>query len=276
MARSKNWTFTYQLDDYSGTEDPINIFDEGTMKYLVFQVEKGTHLHVQGFVSYIKQLRFSAAKSGLNLGDSPHLESAKGTPSQNRTYCTKEETRVAGPWEYGNIKTNQGQRTDLEEVADMVKTGAALSAVAAEHPTAFIKYSRGIQALAHILNPSPPWRNVKTIVLWGPTGVGKTRAAVESGGSPYFVVMPGTWWDGYEGQDTIIFDDFYGQIRHGEMLRWLDGYAVQIPVKGGFTGAHWTTVYITSNTCPDDWYKGVPEDSKAALNRRFTEIIHMT
>ena len=74
----------------------------------------------------------------------------------------------------------------------------------------------------------------------GPTGCGKTRSAYESTPSglpkPYFVVMPAQWWDGYNGQDTIIFDDFYGQIRMADMLRYLDGYPVQLLSKEDLYG----------------------------------------
>lgn len=278
MSRAKNWCFTYQLDDWADSaDDPINIWDEGTMKYLVFQVEKGTHCHIQGFVSFQKQLRLSAAKASLNLGDSPHLEPAKGSPSQNRTYCTKEETRLAGPWEYGDIPVSQGHRSDLDKACDMIKSGASLVSVATESPALWVKYNRGLQSLSHTVNPSPKWRTIITTVLWGSTGVGKTRTAYESCADPYFVVMPGTWWDGYDRQDTIIFDDFYGQIRLADMLRWLDGYPVQLPVKGGFTWSNWTKVYITSNAHPDDWYKGsdIPAEAKAALQRRLSEVIKM-
>ena len=81
--------------------------------------------------------------------------------------------------------------------------------------------------------------------------------------------------DGYNKQDTIIFDDFYGQIRMADMLRYLDGYPVQLPIKGGFVWAHWTHVWITSNSDPDTWYTSVPAETVAAFRRRITEIIHM-
>ena len=36
-------------------------------------------------------------------------------------YCSKEETRVDGPWEFG-VDKQPGQRTDLEEIGQLIKS----------------------------------------------------------------------------------------------------------------------------------------------------------
>ena len=111
-------------------------------------------------------------------------------------------------------------------------------------------------------------------IYYGATGTGKTRLAYESSDSVYkWNVDTPEWWDGYDGERTLLIDEFYGQLKPSRMLQLLDGYTCRLPVKGGFTYANWDKVYITSNAHPDCWYgELVPQAVKDALHRRYTEI----
>lgn len=280
---SKHWCFTLfateeQTPIWSSIEPdevaPLELFDAGNMDFMVYQVETCEdtgRIHLQGYFILKKQARMNKAKSFIDT--TAHMETSRGTPSQNIAYCTKDDTRIAGPWQWGQCETHKkGHRTDLDTVSEKIKQGNSLKQIAQDETSTMIRYSRGIQVVHHLLDESPKWRTVTTRVFYGPTGTGKTRTAYESCPDPYFVVMPGTWWDGYTGQDTIIFDDFYGQIRMADMLRYLDGYPIQLPVKGAFVWAKWTNVFITSNTHPDDWYPNVPQVTREAFMRRVTMI----
>lgn len=55
------------------------------------------------------------------------------------------------------------------------------------------------------------------------------------------------WLDGYHGQKTIIFDEFYGWIKYDLLLRICDRYPLQLPIKGGFVQCQATTFVFTSN-----------------------------
>ncbi len=75
--------------------------------------------------------------------------------------------------------------------------------------------------------------------------------------------------DGYNGQDAILFDDFYGGVMpYGSFLKCLDRYRFSVMVKGSSTLKKWKVVIITSNKPPNEWYPkyGLTE----ALKRRFT------
>jgi len=88
----------------------------------------------------------------------------------------------------------------------------------------------------------------------------------------YFVTPTSTgqlWFDGYDGQDVVIFDDFYGGLPLPYMLRLLDGYPMRLPIKGGHTYAKWTKVYLTSNVPPTEWY----QDPDGAFARRIHEVV---
>ena len=144
-----------------------------------------------------------------------------------------------------------------------------------------MKYRSGMTALAQdgMAKLARNWRDVRVVWLWGETGTGKTRAACSGTyGDDWFIVPPDTrgahWFDGYSGQKTIIFDDVdpTWQVPRPTWLRWLDGHALQVPVKGGFHHALWTTVVITSNFCPED---ALQQAYDAAIGRRITQVKRM-
>lgn len=66
-------------------------------------------IHYQGFMELKSSMRFGGIKTILRC-DSAHLEKRKGTPLQAWEYCAKEESRVEGPWQYGDPPKGQGHR----------------------------------------------------------------------------------------------------------------------------------------------------------------------
>ena len=101
MSQGKNWCFT--LFQYEQVPVWNELPDWAT--YMVFQEEQAPDTgrkHIQGYVQLVTQKRMKALKTLMN-SDSAHLSIAKGTAKQNKVYCTKEDTRVSGPWEYGEI-----------------------------------------------------------------------------------------------------------------------------------------------------------------------------
>lgn len=65
--------------------------------------------HFQGFVMLNKPMRYSAIKTLLSC-ESAHLEKTKGSPIQAWEYCEKEDTRVDGPWSFGDKPKGAGHR----------------------------------------------------------------------------------------------------------------------------------------------------------------------
>ena len=202
--------------------------------------------------------------------DSMHLEKRLGTAKQAIDYCRKEESRVDGPWEYGEHK-GQGKRTDIDDCVSAITDGASWKEIIEECPSTFVRYHKGLEKVKFIMTESPKWRDVEVFVYWGKPGTGKSRKVFENEEDVYRV-QGGKWWCGYDGQDAIVFDDFEGGIDYNKMLNYLDGYKLMLETKGGQTYALWTKVYITSNLAPEDWYLRV--DGSAALMRRIKEITY--
>lgn len=282
MSHASHWVFTWNDEWADVTDDPVHLWDASTMAYIVYQLERADtgQLHLQGFVSLIKKQRLSWLRKHISAD--AHFEISRGRPDQAAAYCKKEDTRVLGPWEYGAIPDARGKKSQTALAVESIQAGTPLADIAAEFPLAWVRSHRGLCSLSAALSrPKAVWREVTAIVLWGPTRSGKTRMAMESrcadGRNPFAMPLSeGFWFDGYDGEDTLVIDDFYGQIKFSSMLRIIDGHYLQVPVKGGFTWSRWTKVFITSNTHPDDWWKGsrdsIPLASIEALYARFHEI----
>jgi len=274
---SRGWCFTHFLaDDDKGQMK----FDETKLKYLCCQVEKTKEgkRHLQGYAEFTNAHRLTAAKLlliGCGLSNTVHLEPRKGTPQQARDYCHKLESAEAGTFrEWGKLAAGPGQRTDLQEVQDLLKKGASLNSIARACPVAFIKYGRGITA-THTEIVSPPERkNITVHVLIGEPGSGKTHYAFDKGGDDIYTLFSCApeWWDGYTGQKTILIDDFYGALPFERLLRILDRYPLNLPIKGGSRWAAYTQVFITSNHEWDTWY--LNHRNQAALRRRINKILY--
>ena len=96
MAFSKNWVFTLNNPLQNG--DTLLDLLSPLTGFVVFQKEQGAQgtIHFQGYVQWTIRKRLVAVKKILPTA---HWEVARGTPDQCQAYCTKEETRIEGPWQ---------------------------------------------------------------------------------------------------------------------------------------------------------------------------------
>lgn len=133
----------------------------------------------------------------------------------------------------------QGQRVDLLELKDMIDQGLPELALWEKD---FKTMTRNWKAMMHYraLKAQPRHWVTEVIVLIGPTGVGKTRWVVEMAlerRASLWTYSSGGWFDGYEGDEIALFDDFYGEessIKWDMLLKLCDRYPMKVPVKGGF------------------------------------------
>jgi len=111
------------------------------------------------------------------------------------------------------------------------------------------------------------------VCYWGTTGMGKSRRAWEEAGLNAYPKDPRSkFWDGYRGQEHVVFDEFRGGIDISHVLRWFDRYPVIVEVKGSSTVLKAKKIWITSNLHPNDWYPELDQET-SALIRRLT-IVH--
>lgn len=229
--------------------------------YLVYGRECVSTPHLQGYAELDKQYAFNTVKAMIPTA---HIEKRRGTAQQAADYCKKD-----GDFQETGTISNPGKRTDIAAVYELVKERKTDVEIGESNPTVYMKYYRAVDRVRlNYARQDNKFQPVKVTVLVGPAGTGKTKLAYAEDPDLYDMTDH-NWFDGYAGQKTVLIDDFYGTIKYGYLLRLLDGYRFQLPIKGGFTWKQWEHVIITSNAHPRDWYtKGLTP----ALERRISEI----
>lgn len=274
--QARAWLFTSFHASSEQVRHAIEASEQ--VKYAIWQVEQCPEtgrLHVQGYVEFKRPTRLAACKRAI--GDAQaHVEQRGGTPAEARAYCSKEETRIAGPWEFG-VFSGQGSRSDLVELHESLRTGKSLRAISNDHFEAFLRYNRGIQ-LYRLLNIGQRDWEMRCDIFYGPPGTGKSAAAHAIDPEAFRLPPQQTssgcgWWDGYDGQETVIIDEFYGQLRWGFLLQLLDRYPLRVEYKGGSVPFVGRRVIFTSNKPPWEWYDYSKFDC-GPLKRRITRIYH--
>lgn len=260
---ARNLCFT--INNYSENEiDDLANWDQVT--YLVYGKEVGDNgtPHLQGYVEFKTNKKYGTIKKKIPRA---HMEARKGTAKQAADYCKKDGNFT----EVGEI-SNQGKRTDLDTVCDMIKEGKRMREVAQAEPSTYVKFHKGLHALKSVL--LEPRNEVPHVtVLYGLTGVGKSRQARELL-TDYYTWGPeqNHWFDGYEGQKEVLLEEFRGQLPLGMMLRLLDRYDCKVQYKGGMIEFVATKIVITSPKHPQEWYESIGNDKIDQLLRRITEI----
>ncbi len=146
MSKSKYWCFTLNnptLEELVKITATVTIHVE----YMVFQLEKGENEteHVQGYVCFKNRKMMSTIKNLWN--DRLHLEVRRGTHEEAKNYCMKEDTRIddSDPLEYGddsNVPRTKGQRNDLVEIKDKIKSGIQIRVIEDEYFSQFARYGK--------------------------------------------------------------------------------------------------------------------------------------
>jgi len=272
-TKNRYWCFT--LNNHSSVEVPRSL----DCKYCIWQEEMGESgtPHLQGYVVFNGPKSLSSLKA---VFPTAHWEIRAGTHEQARDYCSKETSRVSGPWVVGEEpKDKQGQRNDLISLKRALDSSSTQQQVWEDHFPVMVKYWKAAGEYKRVKSMASP-RDSKTvcIVLYGPTGTGKTFSIKNFDKDAYWVTKPPKgsplWMDGYNGQLTVVIDEYYGWIPYDTLLRICDAYPLQLPTKGGHTGFNPSVIFFTSNKPPETWY----DYSKFSggfepLNRRLEYII---
>lgn len=269
-ARCKNWVFT--LNNYTPVEEQA-IRDLGSSPqviYIVFGREEGEEQgtpHLQGTICFQERQRFRQAKR--ILGERCHLEKMKGTPLQASDYCKKDDDFE----EFGDLPGGAGCRSDLVALKNDIDAGKRLSEIADTHFGTYLRYHRGINLYRGLKATPRTWETL-VIVYWGNTGTGKTRAVHENA-TDLYTHVGGNWFDGYDGEKQVLFDEFCGSdFKLSYLLKLLDRYPMQVPIKGGFVNWAPQEIYIATNLNPDEWYRTAHREHVNALKRRFSFVYH--
>lgn len=261
------------------TEEEIEAIKTLTPKFLIFGRETcpTTQVpHLQGACVLGTQMSFSTVKKLAGL-QRAHIENMRGTPEQSVAYCSKEDD---DPYIFGTMPA-PGKRNDLHHCIELMNGGSSIRDICQSRDVAaqatMAKYNKGLIFL-HMMQKIP--KREPPLVIWisGPTGIGKTRAAEEFAldvDKDYWMSSGELrWFDGYMGQEAVIFDDYRTSFsKFATLLRLLDRYKMMVEIKGGY--ANWIpkVIIITAPKPARDMWNLRTEEDIAQLERRVTHAI---
>lgn len=249
--------------------------------YICFQLEEGKcgTVHWQGYAEFRNQISKKNFYRKLGLGDDKCWCTPRdGTSAQARDYCFKDDVTTRWPGQEFGLISSMGERWDIKDIVEKIKIGEYKCErdIFETNPYWHYKFGRTInRAFALYGKRRRAEDMVQVILVIGKSGTGKTRWVHEN--YPNIYVKPTDekgkdWWEGYEGETEVLFDDFRGEISVGEMLQILDRYPKRVSQKGTSCQLRATTFIITTNDEPEHWlnWHSTTEETWNAFNRRIT------
>lgn len=246
----------------------------GNFSYIVFGYEVGDETstpHLQGYCELHRKLRMRgvAALPGFSRA---RLAVRNGTAAQAATYCKKEGIFFDG----GRISQGQGHRSDLDEIREMIVAGSTDVQLAEANFPQWVIHRRSFEAYRNLITDPRNWET-KVYVLVGDTGTGKSRVVHSASNNLWCASdCEGRWFDGYCGQEDVLFDDFDGVgATIAVFLKLCDRYPMQVPIKGGFVNWRPRRIFFTSNTAAENWFPSASVVQFAAFRRRVTKYFQV-
>lgn len=271
--RSRRICFTL-FDDAIKDFDMLRAcFPEGVVEFIIGQQERCPNtqrIHWQVYVRFASPRAFAAIK---NWVPTAHLEACKGSEADNIRYCSKEESRVAGPWEFGE-RSIAGKRKDLDVVREMVKEGKRIREI-----SDVVSSYQALRFAESYINLQPVFSRVPPLVYWihGSTGSGKTRWAYDRAHDCRVEVCRiesserSIYFDPYVDEMYVLFDDFRpSRMCFSQLLAITDRYPIRVRVLYGTR--QWLPQVIVF-TCPysiEECFKYRCEEDLTQLKRRVT------
>ncbi len=223
--------------------------------------------HIQGYVHFACAKCARPAQAVLKL-QSNAFQTCQGTAADNRGYCSDPDKRQPGTvcFTYGDCPQGAGERNDLKRTWELVLKHDSLDQALDHEAVTTLKFHRHLEwglnrmKKRRLRNLS---REVFVIVYQGTPGAGKSELARLFDPDDCFSLPPpkaqnDLWFGDYDGERTLIIDEFEKQPKATLSLYWikkiLDGQPLQVPVKGGHRWAEWTFVVVTTNHHPTVWF----------------------
>lgn len=269
-VRSKGWVFTW----HNYTESDLTRLKELPARYKSVGKEicpSTKREHLQGYIYFDNAKYLTTLKK---FSEKIHWEPAKGDDVDNYIYTSKE-----GEYFTDGVAPSQGQRTDLINARDRIREGTRADDLVMENPVMGHQYGRTLDRMEDIVMRNR-FRTEMTIGIWywGATGVGKSHCVYQnySPETHYNYPNDNGWWDAYRQQDTVIINEFRGEIPYKELLELVDKWPKTVKRRHREPMPFISkTVVITSAMPPQAVYKNLAkEDSLEQLLRRF-EIIEI-
>nr|UOF81080.1 rep protein [Cressdnaviricota sp.]UOF81292.1 rep protein [Cressdnaviricota sp.] len=257
------------------TQADLELLLELPYKYRVIGKEIGSESkipHLQFYIELSRQMEFRRIKKFIPRG---HFKARYGEQIEAINYCKKD-----GDYIEEGIPVSQGARTDLKEMCQAIKNGTlTLDNILEEDPYMYHMYGRTFKEYHTKINRKN-FRKWMTTCDWiyGPTGTGKSiRAFKDYNPDTHYLlnVNDGGWWEGYTGQETVIINEFRGQITYGELLDLIDMHPKTVKQRckepAQFLAKH---IIITSSMHPSEVYYNLSRNDKIEQLYRRINLIY--
>lgn len=265
---AKNFQLTINAIDTAG--DVLSYLRGLYPNYLLAGREKAPttgHVHMHVYVQFPNNRRLSLKKLC-----GAHVEKCLGSPEQNITYIKKPDTEIVveeGAPRLCYMPTiKAAQEMDSEKLAGLnLNMYNIVQKIEAERKK--------------LIDPEDYYKKVEVIWIWGESGAGKTRYALNDmkkrGVKFNEVKYDGSFWHGVsETAEVCLYDDFRdNHMKPTELINFIDYNRHIMNVKGGSVRNNYKLIYITSLQSPESIYSKTPEESKKQWLRRLKEIIHI-
>lgn len=267
-TRARNFMWT--LNNY--TDEEIEQLKNIPSKYNTWGYEKGINQtpHLQGVTLFnslvsLKVVIGRMPKRVSKIQIIEHLQEAID-------YCHKDgEIYEAGIRPLSQEQKGTCEKERHREINRLAKLGALIE-IEEKYPDVWRRDYCKLKLIAkdHMAVPLP-LDVVDNEWLFGPTGTGKTRSAFARYPTAYRKAADNHWWDGYQGQEVVIIDDFDKyHVKQGYHLKiWGDHYPFIAETKGGAMSIRPKKIIVTSNYSITEIWDD--ETTAGPLMRRFKE-----
>ena len=248
--------------------------------------DEGKH-HLQGHIYFKNAKTMTACKKWLG-SKTVHLTSQRGSRWESAAYIF-DPAALGKDKEPGFIVLEEGLRpvegakSQWDYIISMLENGATDHEIMKKYPEEFARNISAIGRLRMVILGSQlnTWRTVEVEYIHGATGTGKTRGVLEAAEHPsdvYRVTDYKNPFDTYNGQPTILFEEFRSSLKIEQMLNYLDGYFCELPCRYTNKVSGWTKVVFCTNLSLDEQYGSVQvshPETWLALLRRIDKITHL-
>ena len=265
--KARHWQLT--LNDIERWDELKDYLESlKSLNYIIACQEEAPttgHKHIHCYCQFTNALTLS-----LKSTQGAHIEACRGTPQQNVNYIMKDGNVI---YQKGTIRKSGA--TTIADVKQMTKT---------EREDLPIQYANIVRRMnedeADSLEIDDIHKDIRVIYIWGPSGVGKTKKALEICKEKYTKTHMIKYENGFyagvgSGTGCAIYDDFRdSHMKASEFINLIDYNIHTMNVKGGFKQNRYELLIITSVQNPERLYKNMEQEPRKQWMRRL-EIIHL-
>lgn len=253
--------------------DHVSTLDVMLLCMIAKETHKDGNSHLHACVKYVdgvtakNELKFDFEFEGKKFhGHCQPVRSCKAVMD----FCSKENNYVS----HFNLKSHKDKKGKTAVTIKTLKNKTVQQAL--KDGDMSFHQARQHQFARQLVEEPCEHHTTRGIRIHGKLGAGKSHLArehVEAPGVQFCNSQQNKWFDGYNREKVILFDDFdmSGTVLSQKLKLWADEHACTTEIKGSTVQLAHDELIITSQcTIEEIW----PDDSELqeALNRRFRKI----